>query len=88
VRQARRGRQAGCPGHSDAMGEPRRGSGVGWTTWRMAAIRAVVEGVSGKGPMQARRDAAPPSSAESHAAELEPERDAGRVPDEMRGVGV
>jgi hypothetical protein len=54
----------------------------------MAAIRAVVEGVSGKGPMQARRDAAPPSSAESHAAELEPERDAGRVPDEMRGVGV
>jgi hypothetical protein len=54
----------------------------------MAAIWAAVEGVSGKGPRQARRDAVPPSSAESHAAELGPERDAGRVPDEMQGVGV
>jgi hypothetical protein len=44
-------------------------------------------GVSGKEPRQARRDVAPPSSAESRAAELGAERRAGRVPDEMRGVG-
>jgi hypothetical protein len=50
-------------------------------------IRAAVEGFSGEVPRQACRDVVPPSSVKSRAGELGPERGAGRVPDEMRGVG-